>query len=285
MAYTLTSAKSFEVPRLTDLLNRVYADYFFPVQMTSGQFVQMCTEEDISLEHSVVVLEDKVPVGLALFALRGVRGWISGVGILPAWRRRGLARRMIQHLQEMSHRLGLSSLTLEVLSQNQAGLQLYRGLGFEHRRDLLVLILERGRLAPQPLPAAISPISPASMLDLCSAWYEFPRPWQLEPQTLRHRLPHTLGFGYRLDGEWAGCVFYRAQAQNQAIYDLVVAPHPQRVQIARDLLLAVHSTRPRAGGYFINYPADAPLLEVFLKLHYHIWQRQSELVWEPSPKL
>ncbi len=279
MAYTLTSAADLEMPRLADLLNRAYVDYFFPVQMTPAQFAQMCAEEDISPEHSLVAWDDDQPVGLALFAQRGTRGWISGVGVRPPWRRRGIATQILRRIQEAAPQLGITSLTLEALTQNHIGLHLYRSLGFARRRELLVLLLERGKLTPQPLADGITPIAPAAMLDLCPAWYDSPRPWQLEPATLRHRLPHTLGFGYREEGTWLGVVFYHAQAQNQVIYDLVVGPHPRRLEIATALLRAVHSVRPRAGGYFINCPADDPLVEVFLKLHYHIWQRQTELSW------
>jgi ribosomal-protein-alanine N-acetyltransferase len=53
------------------------------------------------------------------------------IAVTPAWRRRGIATRLLQHSFAISAREGASSVHLEVRPSNTAGMELYRKLGFE----------------------------------------------------------------------------------------------------------------------------------------------------------
>ena len=78
-----------------------------------------------------------------------------------------------------------------------------------------------------------------------------------------------------------GYVLYKSLKKHQSIYDLAAVPtHPQRLEIAQDLLLAAQSFRIRAGGYVINLPAEDPLLPAFKEVAYRVWLHQHELTWQ-----
>jgi tRNA threonylcarbamoyl adenosine modification protein YeaZ/ribosomal-protein-alanine acetyltransferase len=75
---------------------------------------------------------------------------INSLAVEDAWRRRGVARRLLAHVLEAAIASGATSATLEVRASNQAARALYEGLGFrvegvrrdyyqEPREDALIL--------------------------------------------------------------------------------------------------------------------------------------------------
>lgn len=278
---TFISAIHFSKARLAFLLSQVYVDYFLPVWMDAGRFDQMCNLEDIDLPHSIVAKIMDEPVGLTLLSRRGARGWISGVGVLPLYRRQGIARFMIQAMQEQAYDLRLETLTLEVLEQNEAGLALYQRLGFHKRRDLAVLTLETPAFHSKSLPDHISFSAPKDLLVHFDAFHSGLPSWQREQVSLTKRLGRLQGLALHEDGRLVGYLLYEEQERHQAIYDLVIDRGcAHRTLAARRLLLAVHRLRPGAGGYFVNLPPETGLLDAFLQVGYKIWQWQREMQWK-----
>ncbi len=277
----LVSAAQYSDARLALLLSQVYVDYFLPVWMEADKFRQMCETEDVDLAESVLALIMEEPVGLALLSRRGTRGWISGVGVLPLYRRHGIARDMVRAIQQRAPALHLETLSLEVLTQNVPGLALYRKLGFREHRKLLVLLLEESIFTPRPLPEDVTWVAPESLIAKHDLFHRVTPSWQREKVSLVERLDTLRGLGLYEGGQLSGYLLYEEQPRHQAIYDLgIVADHPRRIGAAKRLLLAVHRLRPGVGGYFVNLPAPSGLLDAFLQVGYRIWQQQYEMVWE-----
>ncbi len=60
--------------------------------------------------------------------------WVlANVAVLPAFRRRGVARRLVGACIELAERKGASEIILQVKADNQAAQALYRSYGFDHR--------------------------------------------------------------------------------------------------------------------------------------------------------
>ncbi len=280
----LHPAARYDVGELALLLNRAYADYYYPIWLDEARFIQMCREMDIDLHHSVVASAGE-PVGIALLSHRAERGWVSGVGVLPLYRRQGIGSAMLRHLQRKARALGLKALRLEVLVQNQVGLTLYRRLGFRWQRDLLTLSLEQEGFDAHPLelPLHLVPMEPLRLLERHAAFHDVPQPWVREERTLQQGSDNLQGLAYLEQGIVVGYLLYRHQPHHQAVHDLAVQPrHPRRLLVAQALLEAMHSQRPHAGGYVVNWPADDALLTAFVRAGYRIWQRQSEMIWRPE---
>jgi ribosomal protein S18 acetylase RimI-like enzyme len=201
--------------------------------------------------------------------------------VLAPWRRRGIARRIIEHIQTTVKAETLRTLRLEVLAQNEGGLALYQQLNFCWERDLLVLTLEPGTFDPLPLPPGITPASPGVILASYAAFHDARMPWQRQLASFLHRQDELRGLALWEASRMVGYILYRLQQGNHFVADLAVDPeYPHRLQAASTLLTAMHSARPDMGGSTINLPADDPLLSAFTGLHYRIWQRQHELVWK-----
>jgi GNAT superfamily N-acetyltransferase len=113
----------------------------YPVQISfnAAMLARRVRFEQHDLESSLVALDGDEAIGMAGLAIRGGRGWVSGFGVVPGWRRRGLARRLMSALLERARVYGLRQLSLEVLAENIAARRLYEGAGMRVTRDLLVL--------------------------------------------------------------------------------------------------------------------------------------------------
>ena len=267
---------------LARLINQTFADYFLTVWLDEYQFKRMCFEEDVDLEKSVVAIVNDVPVGITLLSTRGTQGWISGVGVLPLWRRRGIAVRILQHIQDAARAEKLDSLSLEVLAQNAGGIALYRQLGFRWERDLLILMLEGGALSPSP-PFGIVKTDSNTLLKAYHRLHSVRNPWQRDLPSLLHKKNHLMGWGMWENDVLVAYMLVQVQSGNYAIADLAVNINlAHQHQLARSLLLAMHTERPDMGCHILNIPAESPLLPAFTSLRYRIWHRQHEMTWRIS---
>ena len=121
MSVQLLPADHFGVAVRADLINAAYAGYYVPMHLTAESMKSVDELYDVDLARSVVAHVRGEPVGMALLSRRGERGWISGVGVLPAWRQRGLGRTMTAAVLDNAREAGLAHVSLEVITQNTAG--------------------------------------------------------------------------------------------------------------------------------------------------------------------
>ncbi len=279
---TFEPATALSAGELTRLLNRAYADYAVPVWINREQFERMCRNVSVDLALSVVAIDKTIPVGLALLSRRGAEGWISGVGVRPAWRRRGIAQRIVQLIQHRAQELGLERLSLEVLAQNEAALSLYNALAFTQSRTLLVLTLKKlNKMAESSVD--IGPADPYHLLSAYSRFHDVVPSWQRALPSLQSSVARLQGLALCEDGQLVGYLLYVCYYDVIAVLDLAVDPaHPRRTGVARLLLMTLHRSQPGLNGHVINVPSTDPLLGAFLDVGYELEHRQYEMVWQVS---
>ncbi len=94
-------------------------------------------ESLLSADSSICVLaEDEktdAPVGFVLARLAADEMEILNLAVSPAWRRRGLGRRLVAEALGRARARGAGQCWLEVRASNQAALEFYRALGFRER--------------------------------------------------------------------------------------------------------------------------------------------------------
>lgn len=87
--------------------------------------------------HVILAFVDENPAGLAL-CIEGFSSFdckpllnIHDLVVAPAYRGRGLSRRLLGKVEETATELGCSKLTLEVLEGNRVAQSAYRAFGFD----------------------------------------------------------------------------------------------------------------------------------------------------------
>lgn len=79
---------------------------------------------------AVLALRDRVPVGFVMARVAAEDSEILAIGVLPAGRRRGVGRRLVDAALAGSRDLGATALFLEVAEDNEAARTLYKAAGF-----------------------------------------------------------------------------------------------------------------------------------------------------------
>src|SRR5262245_23907818 len=124
-------------------LIEAFADYYVPFELTQRQFRNHLLMNAVDLDRSVGCFDDNEMVG---FTLNGFGQWNgiptvydAGTGVVPKYRRRGVSESMFKMMMPVFKEEGIQQCLLEVIVQNTAALNLYKKLGFEIQRELLLL--------------------------------------------------------------------------------------------------------------------------------------------------
>jgi GNAT superfamily N-acetyltransferase len=160
---SLVAADTLTTEELAELFTAGYEGYYVPINVDAAAFEYMVAAWDIDLSRSRVAPGE----GCCNLAIRGERSWIGGIGVVPAARRKGLGRKLMEAVLEVAPPL----VTLEVLEQNEPAIKLYESLGFERTRVLEVWSL------PDPPLVEVETVDPTTLgqTDL---------PWQRADESL-----------------------------------------------------------------------------------------------------
>ena len=137
------------IAELAAIFNEGYSDYFVPFHIDEAAMRHIVDAWDIDLARSRAVAD----VGLCNLGVRGDRGWIGGIAVVPSARRQGVGRLLMDAVLEVAPPV----VTLEVIEQNEPAIALYEQLGFETTRLLEVWQLpevaevEAQQVEPAPL--------------------------------------------------------------------------------------------------------------------------------------
>lgn len=277
---TLLPASEVDYHALLSAINSAYRDYFIPIQLTPDSFSELVRRESVLLEASQAAISGGRVVGMGLLGVRGRRGWIGGMGVIPSFRRRGIARLIMQALLSRACQLGLETLQLEVITRNQAAFSLYKSVGFHTRRRLSVLSGRMADLKGAPDMAAhdvtISSEPPADLLD---ALLEIPAPeppWQRESAAHRAMLPQLKGLAARQGwrGRIVGICLYRDNGYYKDVAELAAMTPKTGAGLAAHLL----RKHPSASFSYLNVPEEDPLLPILLGIGFQEVLAQFEMV-------
>ena len=122
MAITIRSAGSGEVA----IFAALHREHFTPAW--DARAFQRLMEQDGALAL-LAVAEDQ-PIGFILGRVVADEAEILTVGVTPAWQRKGVATQLAYELTGRAAARGAGRIFLEVATDNEAALQLYRSVGF-----------------------------------------------------------------------------------------------------------------------------------------------------------
>ena len=168
------------------VLNLGFSDYFVPIQVDLGGFMHMCVVDGIDLALSRVSFLSGTPAGVGLIARRGWTSRLAGMAVVPDMRRQGVGRLLMEKLIEESIQRGDRGIELEVIQENHPAVQLYQGMGFKIRRQLLSYRLDP---APPGTAHALNEIDLLTAARIVTAWGLPDLPWQLSGESLALATP------------------------------------------------------------------------------------------------
>ena len=137
---------------LADVLEIERSSFTFP--WSASFFAQ---ELKVSCAKSHLAVVDERPVGYIIYWQLPREVDIHNLAVHPAYRRRGIARSLLEFVIEAARRQSVTRVTLEVRKSNDAAQRLYHSLGFmakgvrkgyysDDGEDALVMALEIDRI-------------------------------------------------------------------------------------------------------------------------------------------
>ncbi len=139
MAYEILQADKVRLKDYVRAFNKAYQDYYTPITINEITLQSLIQRDSIDLGTSIAVLDGDKIVGISMLAARPPRCWIGGVGVIPDYRRQGIARQMIKHLLLCAQQKQFQYVNLEVIDKNEGAFELYQQFGFETKRRLVMM--------------------------------------------------------------------------------------------------------------------------------------------------
>jgi ribosomal protein S18 acetylase RimI-like enzyme len=254
----LRSASSLPLSELAALFNASYQDYFIPFHIDEAAVASMARLFDLDPDAGLVALRDGDPVGLVNLGVRGERGWIGGLGVVPSARRHGVGRSLMEAVHDRAREHGVSRILLEVIEANDAAFRLYESLGYEVTRWLVI-----GSLAE----AGSDPVDETPWEEAHARIREARtelEPWQRQDETLR-RYEDNRG----ILAESGAAIFRGAEGG-----PVTVMQFAGDEAAAREILSALRSL---GAVNLFNEPDSSPLALAAKELGAHTALRQREM--------
>ncbi len=237
----------------------------------------------VDYDLSVGAYDDRRLVG---FTLIGVDAWggcstayDAGTGIVPEYRGRGLATRMLDHALPALRNRGVERFVLEVLQTNEPAIRAYKKAGFETSRELRSFVVDAGALlAPGTPPFAVRPMDAVQFEELAREADWVPS-FENRVSTVRRLGVDAAAFG-AFDGE--RCLgAYAYSAPLRWLLSLVVRRSSRRRGVGHALVAhaAAHLPDGVARLAALNVDAsDAGMQEFFKQLGFAPLVDQYEMV-------
>ncbi|MBM6582524.1 GNAT family N-acetyltransferase [Microvirga sp. BT689] len=234
-------ALAFTTSALAEIMTACFEGYVVPQAINGEMFNARFRRETLDLRASRVFMEGGHPVALILVARRGWTARIAAMGIVPAYRARGLGRTALGEVIDDLRKLGDRRLLLEVIDTNEPALRLYRSLGFEVRRRLIGY----RRPAAAGTPSAVADlveVDPLSIARRLAAEGPADLPWFLAPETLAATAAPARGLC--LEGRTFAIVEPAPQPASLALRTLFVNRDARGRGLGRAMISALAAAHP-----------------------------------------
>ncbi|WP_297991908.1 GNAT family N-acetyltransferase [Anoxybacillus sp.] len=168
--------------------NAGFEGYYVPIQLTIESFLQRLVGEGLSPSLSIIAFHHDEPVGIVLNGIRESQGtliaWNGGTGVVPASRKTGVGTTLMEATMDIYQEAGVELATLEVISENERAIGLYKKFGYEIVDELEYLQFQKAvprLLDAEPFQVEITIPQQVSHL----SFYKGQHPWQTQWQSAK----------------------------------------------------------------------------------------------------
>jgi ribosomal protein S18 acetylase RimI-like enzyme len=269
-------ASRYDNQGLADIYNESRVDYIVPMPMNARRMAEYVNHYDIDLDASVVALnEEGLEIGLGMLGMRGERGWITRLGVLPHRRGHKVGQYLMERMLESAAAAGAKRVQLEVIVGNDPARRLFEKLGFKETRELMIVRRPPG--APQAnadFDAATVETIADEDIPLVLEEREPGASWVEETPSLLHAGGLR---GHRVtlpSGETGWAIFQRTPFQ---LTHFVFSPGKSDEMNAA-LLYHVHKAYPMLDTKVENVPTDHATWTAYQRLGYIEVFRRTEML-------
>ncbi len=172
--------KPSDFPALYQGFLGAFSDYQASLQPSTDELRQRFKRVGVDYGLSAATFLGKEVVGFILTgrgAFNGVpTAYNAGTGVVPQFRRRGIAEKLYRMLFPEFRKKGLGQCLLEVINTNQSAYHFYEGLGFQQKRLLHCFA------APQPIQPLHPKMEGLNIKEVALAdWTSYEQLWEVEP--------------------------------------------------------------------------------------------------------
>lgn len=242
---TIQTLEAVPIPILAKVFNQSFSDYVIPFSLSETDLKAKIAAENIRLDYSVGVFSANELTGFILVGTNSIdqrpTAYNAGTGVIPQYRGQRHTQAMYDFLLPLLQSNGFSDHLLEVITQNDKAIHIYKRIGF---KTLRALNCYKGNIAPS---RSSSDFKPLDVLDweLMVSFWDFKPSYQNSITTI-DRMQNDLEFvGAFTDGNLVGYIIFSATRIKQ------FAVHPQfrRMGIGRQLFYEVQK---KAGNAIVS---------------------------------
>jgi ribosomal protein S18 acetylase RimI-like enzyme len=289
LEYAFLSRDRF--PQIHRTFREAFADYYVDTSgVTKELLYNRAVKNGVDFESTVGAFDGDRMVAVTIVGVDEWKGqacaYDIGTGVIPAYRGRGVARRMFDFVAPVLRDRGVRTFVLEVIQENEPAIKAYRAAGFEVTRefDCFRWSLDRVRLESRPrIPLEIRPVE-RDGLEEFAGHLDWQPSWENSFSSIR-RIPDSLKlYGAFTGNRFARCVgllvYYPLL---NWITTLVVKTDLRRNGVATSLL-SHFARRPPGGVQIVNLVnvdhSDAGMLSLLEKSGFEPYVRQFEMECE-----
>lgn len=282
---TFSTLEHVTIPELTNAFNKAFADYLIPLQLTPEQLQHKIATEDVDLALSAGAFENNELVGFILHGCRVLNGkkvlYNAGTGVIPEQRGKGLTLRMYDYFYTLPGASGVSSIQLEVITENIAAIKTYERAGFRISRTLHCYKGQLSITAKGSNHYEIKSLEDHDR-DALSSFWDWEPAWQNSERTAEAQ-KDLAWIGAYDGGHLAGYLAFHPKSKR--ILQFAVHSHYRRKGIGSQLFGHV-AKHYGAGVALINVNSgSAETLNFLASLGLEKFLSQYEMKWEPGTSL
>ena len=219
-----------------------FSDYALPFEFNEEQFRNHITLNAVDLSRSAGCFRGGDLIG---FSLNGFGSWQgkptvydAGTAVIPGQRRLGASESMFDMMTPVLKADGAEQFLLEVITTNEPAVNLYKKLGFQIQRELLLLEAP-GRLTISSEPnmeITIRRIAASDLMSLSGFWDGTPS-WQNSNEAIQRSEPKKKVLGAFLVERCVGYIVFSSSLGRVAQF--VVDKNNRNRGIGNRLLMAM----------------------------------------------
>lgn len=243
-----------------------FSTYLVPPNDSFTEFKHLLDRRGVDLNLSVGAFDDDELVG---FIINGVGCWgyqptayDALTGIRPVHQKKGIARRLFEHLFPLLIQNGIEQYLLEVTQSNSIALRLYERLGFTITREYRCFQTDTPATPRAGTPVChIAPIDQPDWETLQTFWDAVPS-WQNAVDAIERMPAHFI-----IQGAYVAetCVGYGViEVDTGDVPQLAVHKNHRRKGIGTALLASLQTVCRQPALKVINVEKDNVALEAFL---------------------